>query len=172
MKIDVLKWLTILVVVATLFLLVVSGDRFRQPQPPPTQNPWLLKQDAELFLFYDHFEEHDLRAELVMLDGDVLRDPSHPVPFERKAMVARMLTKWDAKHGTNHWDRAAVHYAEAIERWQVMAEGDDQRAVYARFRVAVLRMYRAYALEKDGCHQEAEAERGAAAKHPAVRIQR
>lgn len=172
MKIDVLKWLTILVVGTTLVLLLLSGDRVRRPQPPPTQNPWLLEEDEDLFLFYDRLQEDELRTELVRLGGDALRDPSHPVFFERKAMVARVLTKWDAKRGTNHWNRAAVHYAEAIERWQTIAEGDDQRAVYARFRVAVLRIYRAYALEKDGCHQEAEAERGAAAKHPAVRIQR
>jgi Flp pilus assembly pilin Flp len=116
---------------------------------------------------YERLPEADLRQALVHIGSRQLQAMNDPELCVEKAIVAEYLTRWDVERGTKHWNRAAVHYAEAIERWRKIQEDPAESPVHkadAPQRIARLHVYLAKALAQDGKTDEAKAAYREAAK--------
>jgi hypothetical protein len=140
-------------------------------KPAPSKARVLTNWDRGHRLRYKAMNEIDLRSELIRLAGEVLKKPNESDLYAFKAMVAEELTKFDAERGTNHWDRAYVHYTEAIEKCQALVDAPDPDGPKAAIRVAQLKYYRTRPARMLGKDKEASDDRNDALANATVQKQ-
>lgn len=138
-------------------------------KPAPPKARALTNWDRAHRQRYRSLSEVDLHSELVKIGIDQFKNIKEPDYYVWKAMVAEELTKFDAERGTNHWDRAYVHYSEAIEHAQALVDSPEgQRYVE---RIAQLKYYRSRPATMLGKHKEATEDRNAALANAVVQKQ-
>ena len=128
------------------------------------------RRDAVTRTTFKELTELQLRAELINVGKLQIMNVQAPHWHEQKAMIAEALTKWDAKNGTNNWDRAAVHFEEAIAAWEIIAENKKhKRTEEAPHRIGRLHLYAGAARANEKKWKEAKAHYEAAGKVDALK---
>lgn len=152
---------------------VVFPDQPEAANPPekpaPPKARVLTNWDRGHRLRYRSMNEMDLRAELVHIGGDLVKKPNEPDLYAFKAMVAEELTKFDPERKTNHWDRAFVHYSEAIQCAQALVDAPDGQKMVER--IAQFKYYRSRPLTMLGKYKEATQDRNDALANATVQKQ-
>ncbi len=138
-----------------------------QMQPPKARV--LINWDRAYRLQCREMDEVALHNELVRIGGEQLNNFNEPELYVRKAMVVEELTRFDALRGTNHWDRAATHYTEAIEKAQALVDAPDGQKMVER--IAQLKYYRSRPLTMLGKYKEATQDRNDALANATVQKQ-
>lgn len=142
------------IALAAVILLILKLDGPAQREDPLAglSDPYDLS-DAAWKKRLSTWSERDLHSLLVDTTASQLKDMENPEIPVLKALISEALTRFDPERGTNHWDRAAVHYEEGIELWEKIDDGKNRTFIQRR----ILRLWFAHAncLEKQGKTEEA-----------------